>query len=476
MKIKQINIRVIFQSVKDIPFQVLLLILIVLLVYCNSLFNGFTFEDKTVIKNSELLNKNLSVISIFTKDYYKDSQENSYQPVVTLSYWLESKIFGIKPAFMHLTNIILHMLNVLLIYLWFEKQTDKWAAFSGAAIFGIHPVLSESVNSIAFREYLLTAFFLLLTLRNFLNNEIKPSKTRFLFVGIFALFAMFSHPSGLLVLPLLFITDSFFLNKEKIASRIPIYIYLLCVSIFYIMIISLVLKNPMQFPPNRYFGGSFFSSFVSIPKLLLIYFTITIFPFQLRPDWMLNPVKLPADPFFWAGMLLIIILFHFTNKKNGLYLWAFWWFIISMLPVLNITPRSIPFAERYLYIALIAPFSILCIWIKEKNHLSLLWQMIAVILILYSIRTISRNADWKNNMSLFKSATQYKCTEKSWYELGNAYLLANDTVQTELALLKALEINPTFREGYYVLGNFYLSQGKKTAADECFKKYSQLKY
>lgn len=458
----------------DIPRQVWLLLAIVALLYSNTLINGFTFDDKIVVTNSPLIKGYFGIESIFSKKYYIASSEASYRPVVTLTYWLETRPFGIKPFILHLTNLFYHIIVVFLLFLWIEKNTDPWSAFFAAGIFGLHPALSEPVNSIGFREDVLAAMLLLITVVASLSNSVKPSGLKFVVILMSSLLSMLSKENAVMALPAIILTDYFFINRQNLSSQIPKYFFLGFVTLFFLILSFVILKNPDPPPNATYFGGDLLGAIISIPKIIFLYIFILILPIPLCPDWKIEPAKFPSDPLFWAGILMIVVIAHYTFKKRGAHTYAALWFVLFMLPAMNLIPIYHPFAERYLYVAMLAPAVALGFFLFEKKDSALLKQLIISIMILFSVRTFSRNSDWKSDKTLFESAVKYPCSEASWCALGNAYLESGKTIEAEKAYLKSLEIAPAYPVGYYSLGKFYYAQHKEDAAIECFRKNVEL--
>ena len=101
---------------------IMLLILVCIAVYLNSLPNGFVFDDYAVIvENKYLRLPGINFASFFNHSYFNIAGgEASYRPVATLSYYLIYAIAGLNPFFYHLLSVILHMVTVVLVYLLFN--------------------------------------------------------------------------------------------------------------------------------------------------------------------------------------------------------------------------------------------------------------------------------------------------------------------------------------------------------------------
>lgn len=122
----------------------------VLAVYFQSISHPFSRFDDPFIVEYYGINSTLSFLDVITpgSGFY-------YRPLVTLSYWLDFQLWGLDPAFMHLENIVVHLVNVLLVYLIASRLPlsieIKSLPCLCALLFGLHPINSESVNWIAGR-------------------------------------------------------------------------------------------------------------------------------------------------------------------------------------------------------------------------------------------------------------------------------------------------------------------------------------
>ena len=132
-----------------------LLIFVCILVYINSLSNGFVFDYYAVIiENKYLKLPGINFASFFNHSYFNIAGgEASYRPLATLSYYLTYAIAGLNPFFYHLLSLILHMVNVVLVYLLFNLiLKHRFAALIAGLLFACHPALTESVDCISYKE------------------------------------------------------------------------------------------------------------------------------------------------------------------------------------------------------------------------------------------------------------------------------------------------------------------------------------
>ena len=138
----------------------ILISLISFLTYLNTLHHQFVFDDFRIIVNNPFIRDWKHFPSLFNCDYFKISGELSYRPLVTLSYFTDYAIWGLNPFGFHLTNLVIHTLNTFIAYLLLSKITRNfYLTVISCLFFSIHPILTETVNSVGFREDLLCATF-----------------------------------------------------------------------------------------------------------------------------------------------------------------------------------------------------------------------------------------------------------------------------------------------------------------------------
>ena len=163
------------------------LIIFIFAIYGNTLSNGFVYDDyDTIVHNSFVKNWN-NIGDLFQETYFRRSTEASYRPVGTLYYFINYSVWKLNPSGYHFVQIILHIINVLLIYVLANHiLKNRVAAFGAAWLFSCHPVLTESVNCISYNEELLAALFFLLAF----TVHIKSYRTGYLWASIFFLTAL----------------------------------------------------------------------------------------------------------------------------------------------------------------------------------------------------------------------------------------------------------------------------------------------
>jgi hypothetical protein len=140
--------------------------------YANSISNGYNFDDHLVTNNHYLTSANskYNIIDLLTKPYYSDNMgyNYGYRPITLLSFYIENHIFKESPLISHLINVLIFCISVITFYKLILstgfKNADRFALLT-SAIFALHPIHTEVVNSIKNRDELLALLFALLSFK-----------------------------------------------------------------------------------------------------------------------------------------------------------------------------------------------------------------------------------------------------------------------------------------------------------------------
>jgi len=491
----------------------LLFCLFLLLVFANSLFNGFTYDDHEGIEESAFITSLRNLPRVFTRDYFKNTPEKSYRPVVTISYFLDHSIWGKRPFGYHLTNVILHLFSAILFYFFIGNFLEhKESRFVAALLFGLHPVVCEPVNAISFREDILAGMFVLAALNLFMltGPRLKPLS---LLHFIFAFLAYFSKESALPLL-LVILCLMIVMKKEKGEDRswtkeMPFLGLHLALLLFYIVIRFWVLV-PGPEGKTRILGGSAWAAVSHSGFLFQKAWGMFLVPWNLNADYVFWDIKGIATDWGFVGWLFallyiaVLILSWRRNMRPGFF--AALWILLFFLPVSNILPLTNPFAERYLYLSLMG-FAFLggmC-----YDHFRMKYEKSGVrsrsrnlkiaagiYLLLLAIISIKRNEVWRSDQTLWRATFRTEprsiralngvALESIWYKdykkaedlfrkalsldpldyeirnnLAVVYIQTNRPSEAIVELEKAVALKPDYAVAHYNLARLYLyKQGK----------------
>lgn len=342
-----------------------LITIIPALVYLNSLQNTFVYDDYLTITNNHFIREWRYLSAFFNQKYFAISNELTYRPVVTFSYFVDYALWGLRPLGYHLTNILIHTLNVVLVYrMVFQFFHNRITAFISCLIFSIHPIITEAVNAISYREDLLSATFLLAAVILFLKSDRAPNKRYTILWYLLSLltyfFALLSKEMAI-TLPLLFLVCDFILFRNytlsiyNIVRRLAVcYAGYIAISIFYLFLRFSLFYNPGESVP--YPANSISVNLIMMIKVLGYYIKLLFIPVQLNADYVVPLSYSPADGAFILSVVLlaaVIIISVKLYRLSRVWIFSILWFFITLLPVLNIIPINNIMAERYLYIPII---------------------------------------------------------------------------------------------------------------------------
>ena len=455
----------------------IILAVISLIVFCNTLGNSFVYDDSVTIVNNNLIKNWKNFHTLFSFNYFILSGEMSYRPVVTLTYFIDYSLWGLNPTGFHLTNLLLQAANTLLFYLFLKRVAkSNTLAFFSTLLFTTHPILTETVNSISYREDLLAAPFFLIAFILYLKIN-KPffNKSKFLLyypVSLFSyLLALFSKEMAITFPILLILFDIFYLPSGKplqalIKKLKGIYIGYFSVTGFYLFIQFVVFRHVyIRLDQTKQ------SLFVMI-KVLASYIKLLFLPFNLNADYVIPPITTGIISFIISVLIVtIVIIITIRLCKNNKQHWFFIsWFFITLLPVSNIIPIGNIMAERYLYIPIMGISGIIGILIQKsnlKNPLATICS--AIVIFILGVMCINRNGIWRDEFTLWYSTSiREPNSARAHHNLGVVHSSKDFYDYAEYEYKKTLEINPKDIEAHYNLGNAYERKG---ILDNAIKEY-----
>lgn len=379
------------------------------------LLNGFTIEDEFVYSENHFTKHLGNIPRLFDSAYFQYSNEASYRPVCTLTYFLDTAIWGGWPGGPHLTNLMMFVLTEMVLFAFFRVVTkDQVASFLGAALFAIHPVHTEVINNISFREDLLVGLLVPVAWLCYKRLE-TGNKWLWLFLSWLAYFlALFSQENAvtfLVLAGLLEWTESEGQWQPLLTRRKLVFVAgLLVLSLFF----ALVRFHWMRFDGEAHtpqLGGSIWATLISDVKIQAHYVKLFFFPYPLIANYPASMYSARIDLRFLVSlgcMVLLVAFVAYFRRARFFLLGVLWWFV-SLAPVANIQPIFIPMAERYLFLPSIGP----CLWagwaiarsVRSRARNLVIGLCIAVAITLAAI-TFLRNPDWRDNMTLWQATAR----------------------------------------------------------------------
>ncbi|MGC8900692.1 MAG: tetratricopeptide repeat protein [bacterium] len=458
---------------------ILLLILTVITVYGISLRDHFVNwdDEMMIINNPRIMNLSIAgIIHVFNPENVFADRFTEYYPIRDLSYMLDYFIWGLNPLGYHLTNLLFEMLNVVLVFILFQKIfKDSLIAVLSALIFAVHPLSSGVVSWVSCRKDLMAMTFYLIAFIYFVDfyrseADRTSEKVMYFFAfNIMFLFALLSKASAL-PFPGVLAAYMFIVENERSIKKYILYLILPAIIMWAYAIGS--------YTYSSYFGtGTFQQTFgfewflMFFPELFLIYTVKFLFPFNLAPLYIEPRNTSLLEPLFVISILaiaLLVYLFFKYIRKDKLLFFGFAWIILNMVPASNIISIQIKIADRFTYIALagFALFLARVFQIAVNKAKGITISVIAISISSFAVITFMLNLTWYNGINLWTREIKTRpympgINETLWgYALlGQAYREAGDYANALKYTKMVLSIEPDYLISLEEMGNIYAHEG-----------------
>ena len=432
-----------------------IVLVVVLLVYGNTLLNGFTYDDEAYVLRNQAV-KTFNVHGLFQPT----RNGNILRPVTFGSFAVDWMIAGPRPFWYHLVNVLLNAAVSLLVFVVLRLLLEgiprvETIAFVSALVFAVHPIHTEAVASVVGRSELLAAGFLLLAWLLHLKDRATAV------LACLAL-ALMSKESAAGFLPLVLAGD-YARGKLKPVAR---YVQIAGTTALYLAL--------MWWAKGGRFGATSVSfldnPLASLPVELRVlnalrvawrYLALQVYPATLSSDYSYNSIRLYSD---WryclpalAATILLLLLWGWTIW-TGRKAWALTGAIYlgGFAVTANVViPTGTIMGERLAYLPSIG-FCILVAlaWLRlEKQRPDFARVVLVMLLVALSARTVIRNRDWRDNMALFSSAVRaVPLSAKMHCDLGEEYVNRGQLQAAALELQTALNIYPDYPDALETYG------------------------
>ena len=432
----------------------------------------------------------------------------NWHPVTMLSHMLDCQLYGLRPWGHHLTSILLHASNAVLVFLLLHRLTGAlWRSAIVAALFAWHPLRVESVAWVAERKDVLSSLFFLLTLMAYArygedrrredgrqgsavggrrseaglpSGRVFPSSIFHLRSSIFYLLALFCFALGLLSKPMLvtlplvlLLLDYWPLNRWQtgrlwplLLEKLPFFILAAAASAVALAVqkqagaVEALARWPLPLRCEnavisycRYLGN------IVWPSELAVFYP--------------PPSHWPLGWVLVAGLFLgaLTILCWLVRRRHPFLLVGWFWFVGSLVPVIGLVQVGRQaMADRYTYLPSIG-LLLLVVW--GAHELSRNWRRqalglglagVAAVILLATV-TRQQLTYWQNSETLFRHALKVTSdNDVARVNLGVALLEEKQTNAAMCQFQTALALKPACFEAYENLGNIAVQEGGTEAA------------
>lgn len=435
---------------------------LVFAVYANSLTNTFVSDDVIGIQNNTQIN-DISYVFLSPYSYFR-------QFLVFLTY----KFFGAVPIFYRLPNVIFHFGSVFLIFLLLKRFFKKPVPFFTATLFAVHPLLAESITWISGGQYVYMGFFLLLSFLYYLKFSVTENRRRFLNLSLlFFILALLSSEKSIFYPGVLFFYEIFFGSFKKNFRRLIGFFTIDLLWIFWLF--HLLNEKVVDIQTNFYQKPELANPLIQIPIAVTYYLKLIFWPMDLtlyHSELVFNQAQFAIRVLIFLAFLGLIVFLYKKQKKLSFFLL---FFLLALSPTLIPLGVGWVVAERYAYLASLGIFVLVAFMIQQigrifKNQ-KVAYVLLAIIVIVLSLRTINRNIDWRNQDNLWLAAARTSpSSHQNHNNLGDLYARRKDYQKSIEEFNKAIELKPDYGDAFHNVGNVYHQVGRDDLAEESYKK------
>jgi Tfp pilus assembly protein PilF len=466
-----------------------------LLVYFNSFWVGFIWDDSSLILENSLIKDPANIFKIFFSNL-SPHRDIFYRPIQSLTYMIDFALYKFDFRGYHLTNILLHILCSALFYKLLKLLTqDSRLSFCTALLFLTCPLWVETVTYISGRADILMAVFIAASFIFFIKGRIWPALFLYL-LSLLSKEASVAYPLALLLYIVLF--------RGRDKKTIAAWLAFLALTLFYAILRFSAQATPV-ITPTQY---PFYVRALYFIKAGVQYIGLMFFPVNLHMSY---TVSLP-DSFFEPKALLsflvlasLVFVFFYFLKREKQVSFFIGWFFIMLLPHSGLFPINAFFADHFVYIPSIGIFATFIYFLRKIKSKPIFNAVFAGYVVFFSLATVRYNFIWQDPVRFYQRVIKLSPNSFAAYNnLGVIYLNMGNHKDSLRLINRALEINPDFNEArlnlgrlYYLkkdygraiglakgvlerdpenfmaldfLGTFYFKNGQFQAAESCYRK------
>src|SRR5437763_656797 len=454
------------------------IVLLIGIVFGQTLSYDFVnYDDKTYIYGNSLVSSGLSLHGLLRA--FVDTQTNNWHPLTLVSHMIDCQLYDLKPGGHHFTNVLLHTIAAVLLFLWLRNIAGKgqsgsdWSSAFVTALFAIHPLRVESVAWIAERKDVLSAVFFFLTLLAYLRYARAPTAGRYVSMSILFACGLMAKPMLVTTPAVLLLLDYWPLKRfgdqktfwRLLVEKIPLFTLSAGPSI---MALALQVQSPASIGQLPFLWRVENALVTYVTYILQMFWPANLAVFYPHPDDRLAlwQVALAAAP------LIVVSWVVFSLRRNRPYLLVGWlWYLCMLIPVIGIVQVGLQgHADRYTYLPHIGLY-IGLIWFLSERVAD--WRFrpatlaAAAIIIIVGLAGAShvQASYWKDSELLWKQAI----ANTSDNHLAHAHLadllLRQGRIQEAIVhCQEAIRIRPNDTDAQNNLGLAYLQQGNEAGA------------
>jgi tetratricopeptide (TPR) repeat protein len=468
-KEKSIDARYDKKNSRTILIFTIILILVGAALYLRTATFDYVYcdDDKFVI-NVYDYNKELSNIKTSFERTLTTGSEY-YRPVLISSFIIDANIGGLDPSVYRITNIILHLIGSVLVFLTLLKlKYDELPSFFLTLIFVVHPMLTPAVSWISGRNDSLITIFLLLSfisLINFLETKNNIRWLHYAFHLLAFIIALFTKEIAAFF-PFVAYIYILMVRKDKPFSINNIY---LGIGWFIMGVIWFAMRTAAMENTNSPDTIGLPAIVLNIPSIF-VYISKAIIPIRMTPLSLFESITVII------GILLIIVItfyvFKNRNIRKNYILFGTLWYVFFLFPTLlvRLADDFFDYAEHRVYLLMVGIFIVVMEIVKSLNIDFKKPISIAIILLLVFVLGLKAFVYQNSFEDMFGFWGSYVRTypeeSKGFYNLGLAYYTVDSLDKAERIYKKALKLDNQNIDLYINIAALYLKKNQLDLAEK----------
>lgn len=463
---------------RGVLLHIAILVVAVTLAYSKIFSAGFmSWDDLDYVFNTP-------DITGFTAEHFKNWWTNNYignyQPLPMMSYALDYTIGGTQPFIYHLTNILWHIADVLLLYACMKRMQDNvMIALFVALLFAIHPVQTESVSWVAARNKVMNGFFFLLAMYVYAGYVLDHNRKKLILVYLFGLAAYLCKLTAV-TLPFALIAVDVWMHRDMKTRNVWLEKLPLIILAIPIGMVNLQAQADVSFL-NSHETQNLLYTIVFAGYAYVQYIINLLLPFRLSVLYP-YPTSVEAVHLLYTVLAAAILI-------TGIIAWRRRWYVlaggiafytVNIAVVLQFVQfGEVLMADRYLYLACIGVWypvvHYLYQFLAKQGKQMVATGVVATLCLLYSVSTFSRNDIWLSELSFWKSVTD-KFPESSVAQssLGGVYMKEGNEAEAALHINEAVRLDADNYKAWHNRGVLLLRKGDGRGALDALNKSIQL--
>jgi tetratricopeptide (TPR) repeat protein len=474
-------------------FGVCALLVVVFLVFGQTFRHGFVnYDDDQYFYSNPHVKAGLTWSGVTWA--FQAGYASNWHPLTWLSLMSDAQLFGPGPAGPHLTNIILHAANTVLLFLLLRRLTGAyWRSAAVAAVFAIHPLHVESVAWVSERKDVLSGFFFMLTLLMYARyvEGIQAQKAKMFYGLALVLFALGLMSKPMLVtLPfVLLLLDWWPLKRFEFSTfnsqrrtilqlaleKLPFFLLSAASCVATISAQQSAVRSIVSLPLTDRLGNASVSYVIYLAQMFWPENLAVFYPYRLDlPAWQVAGT---------AALLFSATLLAFLMARKLPYFPVGWfWYLGMLVPVIGLVQAGDQsHADRYTYLPQIGLYLVIAWGVNDltapwRHRRQLLGMVACGVMIILMVCAWKQTTYWRDGESLWRHTIA--CTSENYTAQNNlGYVLAAQGRTSEAIehYQKALEIYPGYAEADINLGRVFLDEGRLDEAGEYFQRAVKVK-